>query len=90
MNGLLTVEDGTLYDVLEIAARNFRNFGKMPWFSLLSRMTRRLKQYNSIDRARRNVAHRANSTISSSTATVSIPAPISSVPATALTLLASH
>src|SRR3990170_1508941 len=49
MNGLLPVEDGTLYDVLEIAARNFRNFEKMPWFSLLSRMTRRLKQYNSID-----------------------------------------
>jgi cyclopropane-fatty-acyl-phospholipid synthase len=60
MNGLLTVEEGTLYDVLEIAARNFRNFEKMPWFSLLSRMTRRLKQYNSIDRARRNVAHHYN------------------------------
>jgi cyclopropane-fatty-acyl-phospholipid synthase len=57
MNGLLTVENGTLYDVLEIAARNFRNFEKIPWFSLLSRMMRRLKQYNPIDRARRNVAH---------------------------------
>lgn len=43
MNGLLTIEDGTLYDVLEIAARNFRNFEKMPWFSLLSRMMRGLK-----------------------------------------------
>lgn len=57
MNGLLTVEEGTLYDVLEIAARNFRNFEKMPWSSVLSRMMRRLKQYNPIDRARRNVAH---------------------------------
>jgi cyclopropane-fatty-acyl-phospholipid synthase len=57
MSGLLTVEEGTLYDVLEIAARNFRNFEKMPWVSLLSRMMRRLKQYNPIDRARRNVAH---------------------------------
>ena len=57
MNGLLTVEEGALYDVLEIAARNFRNFEKMPWFSLLSRVMRRLKQYNPVDRARRNVAH---------------------------------
>jgi cyclopropane-fatty-acyl-phospholipid synthase len=38
MNGLLTVEEGTLYDVLEIAARNFRNFEKMPWSSVLSRI----------------------------------------------------
>ena len=57
MSGLLTVEEGTLYDVLEIAARNFRNFEKMPWIAVLSRMMRRLKQYNPIDRARRNVAH---------------------------------
>lgn len=57
MNGLLTIEEGTLYDVLEIAARNFRNFEKMPWVSVLSSMMRRLKQYNPIDRARRNVAH---------------------------------
>jgi cyclopropane-fatty-acyl-phospholipid synthase len=57
MNGLLTIEEGTLYDVLEIAARNFRNSEKMPWVSVLSRMMRRLKQYNPIDRARRNVAH---------------------------------
>lgn len=48
MNGLLTIEEGTLYDVLEIAARNFRNFERMPWVSLSS-MMRRLKQYNPID-----------------------------------------
>jgi cyclopropane-fatty-acyl-phospholipid synthase len=57
MNGLLSIEEGSLYDVLEIAARNFRNFERMPWFSLLSNVMRRLKQYNPIDRARRNVAH---------------------------------
>ena len=57
MNGLLTIEEGTLYDVLEVAAKNFRNFERMPWFSLLSSVMRRLKQYNPIDRARRNVAH---------------------------------
>jgi cyclopropane-fatty-acyl-phospholipid synthase len=57
MNGLLTVEEGTLYEVLEIAAKNFRNFERMPWFSLLSSMMRRLKQYNPVERSRRNVAH---------------------------------
>jgi cyclopropane-fatty-acyl-phospholipid synthase len=57
MNGLLTMEDGSIYDVLEIAARNFRNFERMPWFSLLSTVMGRLKQYNPVGRARRNVAH---------------------------------
>jgi cyclopropane-fatty-acyl-phospholipid synthase len=57
MNGLLTIEEGTLYDALEIAGKNFRNFEEMPWFSLLSSVMRRVKQYNSMDRARRNVAH---------------------------------
>jgi cyclopropane-fatty-acyl-phospholipid synthase len=57
MNGLLTIEEGTLYDGLGIAARNFRHFERMRWFSLVSSVMRRLKQYNPIDRARRNVAH---------------------------------
>jgi cyclopropane-fatty-acyl-phospholipid synthase len=57
MDGLLAIEEGTLYDVLEIAARNFQNFERMPWFWLLSRVMRRLKQCNPIDRARCNVAH---------------------------------
>ncbi|MDY0884107.1 class I SAM-dependent methyltransferase [Dongia soli] len=57
MNGLLTIEDGSLYDLLEIAAKNFQNFERVPWFSLLSSVMRRLKQYNPIDRARGNVAH---------------------------------
>jgi cyclopropane-fatty-acyl-phospholipid synthase len=57
MKGLLTVEEGTLYDVLEIAARNFRNFEMMSWFSLLSSLMQRLKQYNPVERSRTNVAH---------------------------------
>lgn len=57
MDGLLTVEEGTLFDLLEIAARNYSNFERVAWFSLLSRTTRRLKQHNPIGRARHNVAH---------------------------------
>ena len=57
MNGLLTIEEGSLFDVLEIVARNYGNFKQTAWFSLLSRIMGRLKQYNPIDRARRNVAH---------------------------------
>ncbi|ARQ00135.1 SAM-dependent methyltransferase [Pseudorhodoplanes sinuspersici] len=57
MDGLLTVEEGTLFDLLEIAARNYSNFEQVAWFSLLSRTTRRLKQHNPIGRARHNVAH---------------------------------
>lgn len=57
MDGLLTIEEGTLYDLLEIAARNYSNLERMAWFSLLSYATRRLKQHNPIGRARHNVAH---------------------------------
>ncbi|WP_191060327.1 SAM-dependent methyltransferase [Geminicoccus harenae] len=55
MNGLLTVEEGTLFDLLEIAARN--DSSKPAWNSLLPRMMRRLRQSNPVERARRNVAH---------------------------------
>ncbi len=57
MDGLLTIEEGSLFDFLEIVARNYGNFKQTAWFSLLSRIMGRLKQYNPIDRARRNVAH---------------------------------
>ncbi len=57
MDGLLTIEEGTLYDFLEIAARNYGNLERIAWLSLLSRALRRLKQHNPIGRARRNVAH---------------------------------
>jgi cyclopropane-fatty-acyl-phospholipid synthase len=57
MDGLLTIEEGTLYDFLEIAARNYDNLERVAWFSLLSRAMRGLKQHNPIGRARHNVAH---------------------------------
>jgi cyclopropane-fatty-acyl-phospholipid synthase len=57
MDGLLIIEEGTLFNLLEIAARNYNNFERMAGFSLLSRAIRPLRQHNPIDRARRNVAH---------------------------------
>jgi cyclopropane-fatty-acyl-phospholipid synthase len=57
MDGLLTVEEGTLYDFLEIAARNYGHLERSAWFVLVNTVARRLKQYNPVGRARRNVAH---------------------------------
>ncbi len=57
MDGTLTIEEGTLYDFLEIAARNYGNLERTAWFTLLNTLTRRLRQYNPMGRARRNVAH---------------------------------
>ncbi len=57
MNGSLTIEDGTLYDFLEVAAQNYVHLERNPWFALLNTVTRRLRQYNPAARARRNVAH---------------------------------
>ncbi|WP_159716392.1 SAM-dependent methyltransferase [Geminicoccus flavidas] len=55
MDGLLTIEEGTLLDLLEIAATNYSD--KPAWFSLWSHTMRRLRQSNPVGRARRNVAH---------------------------------
>jgi len=57
MDGTLTIEEGTLYDFLEIAARNYGNLERSAWFMLLNTLTRRLRQHNPLRRARRNVAH---------------------------------
>jgi cyclopropane-fatty-acyl-phospholipid synthase len=57
MEGLLTVEEGTLYDFLEIAARNYMHLQGSAWYKLVNVVARRLKQYNPVGRARRNVAH---------------------------------
>jgi cyclopropane-fatty-acyl-phospholipid synthase len=56
MDGRLAVEQGTVYDVLEVLARNYSP-GAHPWLSLLERLGRGLKQRNPLGRARRNVAH---------------------------------
>ncbi|HEY7690161.1 MAG TPA: cyclopropane-fatty-acyl-phospholipid synthase family protein [Dongiaceae bacterium] len=57
MEGRLTVEQGTLYDFLELAARNMSRVESNPWYDLLSRIAKRIGQYNPIGRAQRNVAH---------------------------------
>src|ERR671924_2085819 len=57
MDGALVVEEGTLCDFLEIAAQNYANLERNPWFALLNTLTRRIRQYNPIGRAQRNVAH---------------------------------
>jgi len=60
MDGTLTIERGTLYDFLELCARNMGRLEHYPLQSLggwFGRALRRAHQYNPIRRARRNVAH---------------------------------
>jgi cyclopropane-fatty-acyl-phospholipid synthase len=57
MDGALTVEEGTLYDFLTVCARNYDNLLNNPWFAIVHNAARRIKQYNPVGRARRNVAH---------------------------------
>lgn len=57
MDGRLTIEDGTLYDFIDVVARNFDNVAGQPLLALIDRVGRGLKQHNPIGRARRNVAH---------------------------------
>ncbi len=60
MDGDLTIEDGTLEDFLELAARNYRNLDRLRLLRLalvLARQGRWVKQHNPMARARANVAH---------------------------------
>jgi len=60
MDGTLTVEDGTIYDALELAGRNVAALDSYPLQRLQDRLTRVLRTvqtYNPIGRAQRNVAH---------------------------------
>jgi cyclopropane-fatty-acyl-phospholipid synthase len=57
MDGLLGVEQGTIYDFLEVLARNYTPGGAYSWLSFIERIGRGLKQHNPIGNARRNVAH---------------------------------
>ena len=62
MNGTLTVEDGGLYDFLDLVGRNVGWRQPDHWVqnlitTPLRAAARRLRQYNPIHRARRNVAH---------------------------------
>lgn len=58
MNGTLTIEDGTLRDFLDLAARNFHHLENHPAYRFAIRLTLAWwGQYNPITRARHNVAH---------------------------------
>jgi cyclopropane-fatty-acyl-phospholipid synthase len=60
MNGTLTIEKGTLYDALDLAARNAAAIDKLFLQRLRDRFRRVLafiETYNPIERAQKNVAH---------------------------------
>ncbi|HVR68045.1 MAG TPA: cyclopropane-fatty-acyl-phospholipid synthase family protein [Verrucomicrobiae bacterium] len=57
MDGRLTMAEGSLYDFLDLAARNIANLDGNPWYSLISRTAKRIGQYNPVGRAKKNVAH---------------------------------
>lgn len=63
MDGAITIERGSLRDLLEIVALNSDNGGLVPWyrgFSWLLPLQRKLQQHNPIARARAHVAHHYN------------------------------
>lgn len=60
MNGTLTIEEGTLYDVLDLVTRNLAAVERHPMQALQNLLGRALHfvhTYNPIGRAQRNVAH---------------------------------
>lgn len=60
MDGALTIENGDIYDFLDLIGRNLGIETRLPFDGLrrqLGRIARRLQQYNPLDRAGRNVRH---------------------------------
>jgi cyclopropane-fatty-acyl-phospholipid synthase len=60
MDGLLTIENGDAYDLLDLLGRNMAALEATPmvrWSYTLQRCLRVLEQYNPIGKAERNVAH---------------------------------
>jgi cyclopropane-fatty-acyl-phospholipid synthase len=60
MDGALTIEQGSLYDFLDICTANIRHAGTQPLVRILyafDRLLRRVHQYNPMHRAQANVAH---------------------------------
>ncbi|MGH7094732.1 MAG: class I SAM-dependent methyltransferase, partial [Stellaceae bacterium] len=60
MDGTLTVEEGSLYDLLDLFAINTEAGDSIPLFRLANRLPlllRRFHQHNPVGRAQRNVAH---------------------------------
>jgi len=60
MEGKLKIEEGTLYDLIDLIGRNIEAF-EHHWFSdfsaNLSQVFRRIQQYNPVGKAQKNVAH---------------------------------
>ena len=60
MDGTLTVEDGDIYDLLDLLGRNMAAIdgtAAVRWSVALQRVARLIQQYNPISKAQRNVAH---------------------------------
>ncbi len=61
MDGGVTVDNGSIYDLLAILTSNTSNSAKLPvgvqWPFELRKLLRKIKQYNPVGRAERNVAH---------------------------------
>lgn len=60
MDGRLTVEEGDLYDLLDLLGRNIAAVESTPtmrWSYALQRWLRLLEQYNPVGKAQKNVAH---------------------------------
>jgi cyclopropane-fatty-acyl-phospholipid synthase len=60
LNGTLTIDEGDLYTLFELLARNDEVMGGTAAWRIIrrvARLTRRLHQYNPIARSRQNVAH---------------------------------
>ncbi len=60
MDGRLTVEEGGLYDLLDLLGRNIAAVEAAPlmrWSYALQRWLRLLEQYNPVGKAQKNVAH---------------------------------
>lgn len=57
MNGRLVVEDGSIYDVLDVVARNYAAARNSPILAAVERLSERVGQVGRIERARRQVSH---------------------------------
>ncbi|MGE0736493.1 MAG: class I SAM-dependent methyltransferase [Alphaproteobacteria bacterium] len=60
MDGTLTVEEGTLYDLLDVFGINYPHIEALPavkFVDTVSRFIRRVHHYNPIGKAQKNVAH---------------------------------
>jgi cyclopropane-fatty-acyl-phospholipid synthase len=56
MDGTLTIDGGSLYEFIDILARNMHHHDENAWLAMLGKASRLLKQNNPLARARRNVA----------------------------------